>query len=64
MSVVEAINEMLNVMPFGLANAPRVLQGLMSAVLEGQEDYAVAYLDAILVFSDTVENHLILYKKF
>ena len=30
----------------------------MSLVLEGQEDYALAYLDNILVFSDTVENHL------
>ena len=47
-----------NVMPFGLANAPGVFQELMSVVLEGQEGHALAYLDDILVFSDTVENHL------
>ena len=47
-----------NVMPFGLANAPGVFQELMSIVLQGQEDFALAYLDDILVFSNTVEDHL------
>ena len=35
-----------------------VFSKLMSIVLQGQEDYALAYLDDILVFSDTAENHL------
>jgi len=47
-----------NVMPFGLANAPGIFQELMSVVLEGQEEYALAYLDDILIFSDTVEDHI------
>ena len=47
-----------NVMPFGLANAPGVFQELMSIVLQGQEDFALAYLDDILVFSNTIEDHL------
>ena len=47
-----------NVMPFGLANAPGVFQELMSIVLRGQEDFALAYLDDILIFSNTVEDHL------
>lgn len=47
-----------NVMPFGLANAPGVFQELMSIVLRGQEDFALAYLDDILVFSNTIEDHL------
>ena len=47
-----------NVMPFEVANAPSVFSELMSIVLKGQEDYALAYLDDILFFSDTTENHL------
>ena len=47
-----------NVMPFGLANAPGVFQELMSIVLQGKEDHALAYLDDVLIFSDTIDNHL------
>lgn len=47
-----------NVMPFGLANAPGIFQELMSVVLQGQEDFALAYLDDILIFSNTVEDHI------
>ena len=39
-----------NVMPFGVANAPSVFSELMSIVLQGQEDYALAYLDDILFY--------------
>ena len=45
-----------NIMPFGLINAPGVFQELMSVVFEGQEDNMQAYLDYILVFSDTIES--------
>ena len=31
-----------NVMPFGLCNAPGVFQELMSIILQGQEDHALA----------------------
>lgn len=47
-----------NVMPFGLANAPGVFQELMSVVLQGQEEFAVPYLDDILIFSKTKEEHV------
>ena len=47
-----------NTMPFGLANGPGVFQELMSIVLRGQEGFALAYLDDILVFSSTAEDHL------
>ena len=47
-----------NVMPFGLTNAPSVFQELMSVVLEGMDRYALAYLDDVLIFSKTKEEHL------
>ena len=45
------------IMPFGLCGAPSHFQQLMSIVLEGLEDHAMAYLDDILVFSKTPEEH-------
>ncbi|XP_052710929.1 uncharacterized protein LOC128185352 [Crassostrea angulata] len=45
-------------MPFGLSNAPAVFQELMNIVLQGQEEFAIAYLDDILIFSETPEDHL------
>ena len=42
-------------MPFGLTNAPVVFTELMSIV---SEDFAIAYLDDILVVSSTFEEHL------
>jgi hypothetical protein len=47
-----------NVMPFGLTNAPVVFSELMAAVLDWLERFAIAYLDDILVFSSTREEHL------
>ncbi|MCG8049023.1 MAG: reverse transcriptase domain-containing protein, partial [Candidatus Thiodiazotropha endolucinida] len=47
-----------NVMPFGLTTAPAVFQELMSHVLEGLDRFTVAYLDDILIFSRTLEEHL------
>ena len=47
-----------NVMPFGLPNAPAVFQELMSVVLQDCEDFSTAYLDDIMIFSQTLEEHL------
>ena len=51
------------VMPFGLTNAPSVFQRLMQKVLAGLNpedgpDFVVVYIDDILVFSRTLEEHL------
>ena len=36
-------------MPFGLANAPGIFQELMPVVLHGLGNFAVAYLDDIII---------------
>ena len=47
------------VMPFGLTNAPATFQGLMTEVLEGLIDKCcLCYLDDVLVFSRSYEEHL------
>ena len=47
------------IMPFGLCNAPVTLQRLMERELAGQQWYiAVLYLDDIIVFSETFNNHI------
>ena len=46
------------VMLFGLSNAPAIFQELMSVVLSGYSQFAVAYLDDILIFSPSIEEHL------
>ena len=44
--------------PFGLVNAPSMFMMLMNEVLEGMEDFTQAYLDDIIVFSETEEEHI------
>lgn len=47
------------VMPFGLCNAPSTFQRLMELVLAGLRwDICLAYLDDIVVFGHTFEEHL------
>ena len=45
------------VMPFGLANAPGVFSQLMSIVLDEMGTFAIPYLDDIMVFSRSPEEH-------
>ena len=50
-------------MPFGLTNAPSVLQRLMERVLAGLNtedgpDFVAVYIDDVIVFSRTFEEHL------
>ena len=53
-----------NVMPFGLRTAPAVFQRLMQRVLAGLNPengvpFNSVYIDDILVFSETFEDHLL-----
>ena len=43
--------------PFGLAQAPAYFQELMTGILK-DFDFATTYLDDIIIFSRTVEEHL------
>uniref|UniRef100_A0A3P9LR23 Gypsy retrotransposon integrase-like protein 1 n=1 Tax=Oryzias latipes TaxID=8090 RepID=A0A3P9LR23_ORYLA len=46
------------VMPFGLHGAPATFQRLMNKVLQGCEEFSAAYLDDVVIFSSTWEEHL------
>ena len=43
--------------PFGLAQVPSYFQNLMNKVLNGH-NFTLAYLDDIIIFSETAEQHL------
>lgn len=45
-------------MLFGLVNATATFQRLMDIVLKGAHQYSRAYIDNILVYSETWEEHL------
>ncbi|KAJ0039408.1 hypothetical protein NL108_016223 [Boleophthalmus pectinirostris] len=46
------------VMPFGLHGAPATFQRLMDRVLQGCEEFSAAYLDDVVIFSETWEQHV------
>ena len=48
--------------PFGLAQAPAYFQELITGILK-DFDFAIAYLDDIIIFSMTAEKHLLHMKK-
>ena len=45
-------------MPFGLCNAPSVFTELMTEVLNGLDDFATSYLDGVLIWSNSLSEHL------
>ena len=47
-----------NVMPFGLQGAPATFQRLMDRLIQGLNGYSAAYLDDLVVYSETWEEHL------
>ena len=47
-------------MPFGLTGAPATFQRLMDMAMAGLEyEICLVYLDDIIVFSSTLEEHLV-----
>jgi hypothetical protein len=53
-----------NVMPFGLKNAPAKFQRVMDNTLKPYFDWLIVYIDDILVFSSSVEQHFKHLRKF
>ena len=45
------------VMPFGLQSAPATFQRMMDVLLKGTRSYAVVYLDDLVIFSQSWEEH-------
>ena len=45
-------------MPFGLKGAPATFQRLMDRVIAGLDGFVSAYLDDVIIFRDTFEDHL------
>ena len=46
------------VMPFGMTSAPATFQRMIQQVLSGLEQFSGAFLDDVIIYSDTFENHL------
>ena len=45
-------------MPFGLNGAPATFQRLMDRVIQGLDEFAAAYLDDLIIFNETFDDHL------
>ena len=48
-----------NVMPFGMKTAPATFQRMMQQVLSGLENFASAYIDDVIIHSETFESHIL-----
>ncbi len=46
------------VMPFGLCNAPATFRRLLQQTFAGLDNFCSVYVDDIIVYSSTVEQHL------
>ena len=54
----------IKVMPFGLVNASATFQAMMNKILQEFLDHGVVvYLDNILIYSESEEEHIELVKK-
>ncbi|KAL6316353.1 hypothetical protein AAG906_017990 [Vitis piasezkii] len=46
-----------NVMPFGLKNAPSEFQNIMNEIFNQFSDFIIVYIDDVLIYSDSAEQH-------
>lgn len=46
------------VMPFGLTNAPATFQRLMDRILRDCQSFCLVYIDDIIIFSSTFDDHM------
>ncbi|KAG2684687.1 hypothetical protein I3760_10G086900 [Carya illinoinensis] len=46
-----------NVMPFGLKNAPSEFQNIMNDIFLSFTDFTIVYIDDVLVFSKSIDEH-------
>ena len=53
-----------NVMPMGLKNAPSEIQNIMNNILMPYSRFAIVYLDDLLIYSDSMDQHLKHLKTF
>ena len=45
-------------MPFGVKNAPAAFQSLMKMVLANHNAHATAYMDDVIIFSSSWDEHI------
>ncbi|BBG93112.1 hypothetical protein Prudu_001024, partial [Prunus dulcis] len=46
-----------NVMPFGLKNAPSEFQNIMNEIFNTYSHFSIVYIDDVLIFSESIEQH-------
>ena len=46
-----------NVMPFGLKNAPSEFQNIMNDIFNDYTKFSIVYIDDVLIFSNSIEEH-------
>ena len=50
--------------PFGLCNAPATFQSVMQKALAGLNEFFSMYIDKIIVYSKSVDEHMVHLEKF
>ena len=53
-----------NVMPFGLKNVPSEFQNMMNEIFNEYTRFSIVYIDDVLIFSNSIEEHFKHLKNF
>ena len=53
-----------NVMPFCLKNAPSEFQNMMNDIFNDYTKFSIVYIDNVLIFSNSIEEHFKHLKNF